>query len=783
MKNVDLFSILFAKHVLSLKGWCILVAAIICFGIGSGARFLEFSSNYRIFFSDENPELRAFEDIQNTYTNNDNFLFVIELSKDKIFSSEVLHQVEWLTEKAWTIPYASRVDSITNFQHTYADEDGLVVEDLVFDARSLSSSVLADKLAYAMNEPLLVNQLISSDQNALAVNVKLRFPGESMFEVPEAVEKARTLVSEFESNVEGSKVYLTGVSMLNNAFSEVAFKDLGTLIPMMFGLILLLTYLLIRSWSGTLGVVIVIMFASSVAMGAAGFWGIKLSPISAVAPTVIMTLAVADSIHILVTIRNLMLEGMSKVEAIIESIRINFLPITITSLTTIVGFLALNFSDSPPFWHLGNMAAVGIAAAWLLSLTVLPVLVSLFPFSARRSSIDTLINRLINEVSDTVVKYPRRVLLSSALLSISLIYFIPATELNDQWVKYFGEDVQFRSDSDSALKYFGMYPVEFSVPARESGGVSEPEYMQNLDKFAKYLRAQEEVVHVYSIADIMKRLNKNLHDDNTDFYQVPLDRDQAAQYLLLYEMSLPYGLDLNDRLTIDKSASRVTAILGDATTTETRAFLEKTQAWMQANFPDYMKEVKPTSAQVMFTYIAERNIVNMISGTLLAVGLIAIIMMIALRSFSLGLLSLIPNGLPILVAFGTWALLIGEVGFSVSTVASISLGIIVDDTVHFLSKYMVARQERGLSSTEAVLYSFKNVGLAILVNTAVLAIGFLLLTFSTFKTNADMGLFTAIAISFALILDFLLLPALLILMDRKESHQEFLGHQDASSLG
>jgi hypothetical protein len=295
--------------------------------------------------------------------------------------------------------------------------------------------------------------------------------------------------------------------------------------------------------------------------------------------------------------------------------------------------------------------------------------------------------------------------------------------------------------------------------------VSDPEYLAHLEDFTDFLRQQTSVAHVYSLSDIMKRLNKNLHGDDPDYYRTPEDRELGAQYLLLYELSLPYGLDLNDRINIDKSATRVSVTLGDVNSIQTKDFLNTTDAWMSENLPAWM-QTKPTSAQVMFTYIAERNVDNMISGTIVAIALIALILMLALQSVQLGILSLIPNGLPILATFGAWALIVGEVGFSVATVASISLGIIVDDTVHLLSKYVRARRERGGSAADAIRYAFQSVGVAIVVNTVILSTGFLVLLTSSFKVNADMGLLTALAIAFALILDFLFLPTLLLLIDR-----------------
>ncbi len=771
---VDRLATRFTRGVLRFR-WLVVLAAVLgAVTIGSGAQNLEFASNYRVFFSDENPELVAFEDLQATYTKNDNFVFVLEPSDGDAFSADTLAAVESLTESAWRIPYAIRVDSISNFQYTYGIEDDLIVEDLFRDSSGMSADERARRGELALAEPLLANQLVTSDGAVTAVNVVLQYPEKSINEVPEAVAFARDLRQQIETTHPNIDVSLTGVSMLNNAFAETGIADLGTLIPLMFGVILLLTLLILRSATATFATIGVIMLSTMVGMGWAGFMGIKLTPISASAPTIILTLAIADSIHILIALRSAMRAGMAKGEAIIEAIRLNFMPVGVTSITTIIGFLALNFSDSPPFWHLGNITAVGIAAAWLFSITLLPALISILPYKEKQTTGDDRGERVMANIAEFVIGKPRRILLGLGAATLLLVTFIPSIEFNDQWTQYFDQRVEFRRDTDKALQHLGMYPIEYSVPARESGGISEPEYLANLELLAEFLREQPEVVHVYSFSDIMKRLNKNLHGDDPSYYQTPNNRDEAAQFLLLYELSLPYGLDLNDRINIDKSATRITATLGDVDSIQTKRLLGATEAWMQDNLPGWMQS-KPTSAQVMFTYIAERNVANMITGTIAAIAAIAVILMIALQSFRLGLLSLIPNGLPILATFGAWALIVGEVGFSVATVASISLGIIVDDTVHLLSKYVRARRERGGTAADAIRYAFKSVGVAIVVNTVILSAGFLVLLTSSFKVNADMGLLTALAIVFALILDFLFLPALLLLIDRTQSNKETTG--------
>ena len=767
---IDEFSLRLTRRAIRYRWIVLFLAVLITALFVKGMSNLEFSSNYRVFFSNENPELAAFEDLQSTYTKNDNILFVVEpVEKNKggeVFNNRILSAVEELTAQAWQIPYAIRVDSVTNFQYTKAIGDDLIVDDLVLKAEDLSQSELSIRKKIALDEPLLLNNLVTKAADVTAVNVVLQYPDMSLLEVPQAVSAARSLREQIKNKFPEIAIHLTGVSMLNNAFSEVGLHDAGSLTPLMFCVILLISWLILRFLAGTVVIFLVVAISTIIGMGIAGFFGVKLTPISMSASTVILTLAVADSIHILISFRSLMREGHSKYEAILEAGRVNFLPVTITSITTIVGFLALNFSDSPPFWHLGNITSAGILGAWLLSITLLPAMISLLPVKIKPTEKKEWSQKMLRLLADYVILNSRKILIALCLLVVVFSGFIPTISFNDQWVEYFDERIEFRRDSDRALKNFGLYPIEFSVPALNSGGISEPEYLNHLEEFTNFLSKQQEVLHVYSITDVMKRLNKNMHGDDNSFYRIPDDRELSAQYLLLYELSLPYGLDLNDRINIDKSATRVTAMLQKASTSETKVFLENTRRWMKKNWPDYMFS-QPTSAQVMFTYITDRNIQNMISGTIGAILAIALIMIVALRSFRLGFLSMVPNGLPLLMTFGAWALLYGEVGFSVATVASISLGIIVDDTVHFLSKYARAKNEKGLSIEESIRYAFSNVGMAIVVNTVILTCGFLVLTTSAFKMNVDLGLMTIFSVLFALLLDFLLLPALLLALDKK----------------
>jgi predicted RND superfamily exporter protein len=579
-QTIDRFAERLTRGVIRWRWLVVLAAVFSALAIGFGAKNLEFANNYRVFFSDENPELTAFEDLQATYTKNDNFLFVLRPSDGNAFSTDTVVAVEELTDAAWKIPFAIRVDSISNFQHSYGIDDDLIVEDLYRDSALMDDGERARRGDIALAEPLLRDLLVTADGTVTAVNVVLQYPELSLTEVPEAVDYARGLREQIESQHPNIDVSLTGVSMLNNAFAETGMADLGTLVPVMFGVILLLTLAILRSVPATLATLGVILLSSMVGMGWAGFAGIKLTPISGSAPIIILTLAIADSIHILTSLRTAMRDGLNKDEALVEALRLNFLPVSITSITTIIGFLALNFSDSPPFWHLGNITAVGILAAWAYSITLLPALMRILPYRVKQSDEASRSERAMDRLADYVIARPRRLLIGVGGAALLLTAFIPSIEFNDEWIRYFDQRIEFRTESDQALQHFGMYPIEYSVPARTSGGVSDPEYLAYLERFTDFLRNQPEVAHVYSLSDIMKRLNRNLHGDDATYYRTPEDRELGAQYLLLYELSLPYGLDLNDRINIDKSATRVTATLNDVNSIQTKRFSRTSRSGM-----------------------------------------------------------------------------------------------------------------------------------------------------------------------------------------------------------
>jgi len=739
---------------------CVAVVA----AAASGAQFLTFKTDYRVFFSKDNPQLRAFEQLQNTYTKSDNVLFVLAPRDGNVFTPETLASVSRLTEACWQIPYSIRVDSISNYQHTEAEGDDLIVADLVADPENLGPAELQRIHDIAVNEPLLVNRLISPDGAVTGINVTIQLPDEDNGrEVPEITAFARQLAADAEASNPNLDVYLTGMVVLNNSFPEVMKHDQKTLVPIMLGVVILMLALLLRSVTATLASFLVIVFSIVTAMGLAGWLGIALTPPSFMSITIILTLAVADCVHLQISLLHAMRRGHDKTSAMIDSLRINLQPVFLTSLTTVIGFMSMNFSDAPPFRDLGNIVAMGITAAFVYSVTLLPALMLLLPVRVRAAT--TKHTMLVDRFAEFVIARRRLLFWGMGLLVALLVIFIPRNELNDEFIKYFDKSIDFRNDTEFATSHLtGIYTIEYSLGNGEVGGISEPEFLRDVERFADWYRQQPGVLHVNSLTDIMRRLNKNMHGDDPAWYRLPDQRDLAAQYLLLYEMSLPYGLDLNNQVDISKSATRMTVSLESISSNELLGMEKRAQQWLAENAPHMQSD--GASPSVMFAYIGQRNIRSMLTGTSLALVLISLVLVVALRSLKIGLVSLIPNLAPAAMSFGLWGLLSGQVGLGLSVVTGMTLGIVVDDTVHFLSKYLRARREQGLDPQGAVRYAFHTVGIALVVTTLVLIAGFMVLAQSAFKLNADMGMLTTLTIGFALLADFIFLPPLLMKVDK-----------------
>jgi predicted RND superfamily exporter protein len=762
----------YARWLVEHRWLVLLLSALIVGALAAGARNLKFSTDYRVYFGPDNPQLLAFEELQNVYAKNDSILMMLEPRDGDAFHPRVLEATREMTEEAWKLPYTLRVDSVTNFQHTQADGDDLRVAPLLGSDEEITPEVAQRIRAIATQETLLLRRLVSPTGHVTAVNITAQLPPPEQLtqrELPEAVAAARALRARILATYpEVKDIYMTGSNMMSTAFTEASVGDSKTLIPLMYGVIVLVMWLMLRSAWATAATMLVVVVSSVTALGVAGWMHILLTPPSAASPQIITTLAVADCVHVYLTAFALMRAGRAKLDAIVESLRINFTAVFLTSVTTAVGFLSVNFTDSPPLRDLANITAIGVMLAWFFAIFTLPALMAVLP--ARVTAVQgdfehSRLTRAMDRLADFVLKHRRPVFWSVLLVSGALTVLAFRNEGNDLFAHYFDKRITYRTDTDHIVDNLtGLYSLEYSLRCGEAECVSRPDYLAKVEAFRQYWLQHDKVLYVGSITDVFKKLNKSMNADDPAFYALPGDSALGAQYLLLYEMSLPFGLDLNNTVNQDKSSSRFTIIFKHLKSKETRAIEEDGRAWLAEHAPEM--ETHGVSPAVMFAHISKRNLESNFVSLPISLVIISLLLVPVLRTWRLGAAFVLPNLLPMGVGFGLWALWSGEVNFTMAIVLNMTVGIIVDDTIHFMTKYLRARREQGLAPEDAIRYSFHNVGGALVVNTLILTAGFLILAQSAFLPNSGMAQLTAATIVAALIIDLTLLPVLLLKLDR-----------------
>ena len=755
----------FAERVLSAR-WPVILGTLVWVAIASaGIARLDFSANYRIFFDEDNPQLLALEALENTYGKNENVVFLIVPDDGDATSQTALSAAVWLTEEAWQTPHSRRVDSLANFQHTTADGDDLVVRDLVDPQALGDAEARAQIRAIALSDPRLAGSIMGVHGDVSVVNVTIELPeGDQVTTVAEVAEFARSLASQAEERFEGIDLRVVGTVMINQTFVEASIDSQMIFLPTSLLLMALVLGVLTRGLSGVAATGAVMVFSILASIGLGGWAGMPFSPPIAPAPTIVLMIVVANCVHILVTLQQRMGAGDTRNDAIVECLRLNLHPVFLASLTTALGFLSMNFSEVPPYRHLGIFIAFGIGASFVLSVTFLPALLSLMP--VRAGSDRRLGGHLLSAMADFALRYRKPLIFGWAAVVVAMVLAIPRNELNDVLVHFFDESVEFRRDTDFMdERLSGNTVLDYSLEAPDSGGVTDPLFLTDVSNFAEWFREQPSVRNVSVITDTFRQLNKSMHGDADEAYRIPETRELAAQYLLLYELSLPLGLDLNNQIDTTRSATRMTV---SAETLYSRDLLDlnaRAEAWHQEN-ATHITGINSTGPSALFAYIGQRNIQAMLIGTLVVLLAISAILLFALRSLRLGLVSVVPNVLPAVMGFGIWGLTVGQVGLSLSVVAAMTIGIVVDDTVHFLAKYRRARREYGHDPENAVRYAFETAGRALFTTTLVLVAGFLIFAFSPFIPTAQVGVLVAMIIGFALIADLSLLPALLTTVDR-----------------
>ena len=734
------------------RPWPVIAVSVIAATLfGAGMSGLSFNPEYRAYFDDDDPRLLAFDHVRGEFNPNDSVTFLVVPADADAFSPHSLEIIRALTAEAWKLPFASRVDSVTNFQHVTTSGDEVLVTTLVPDEGDLGAEHARLAKAVALAESTLVPALVARTGEVAAVNVTVIQDEDPLVASDLIMGAAQKLIREFELRYPGTRLHLVGIVAMNHGFSSASRADVAVLVPLMLAVFVAVLWLTLRRLVPTVAAVIVVALALCVSVGAAGWWQLRLTSVTVTAPIIIATVGLAACIHVLMTYTWLRTH-MPRFEALERSLLENWAPVWLTTLTTVVGFLAMNSSNVPPFRELGNLVAVGVMISGALALWLLPALLMILPDRAGKPPWIRMepVAEFLRQRRDAIIAL-------GVLVAVLAPFGVWRNEINDAFVDYFDPALPFRQAADLSGEHLGgLYQIEYELTSLSPGGVFDPEYVREVDALAGWLRRHEDVRYVVSWSDILRRIHRTLDPDDGEV--LPRSADLAAQYLLLLELSLPMGLGVTNFVNLDRSSSRMVVALGNQSSKRMLELEGEFSRRIDSQF-EHMSE-HHGGINLMFSHVALQSVQSMLRGIALAVIFMGLVLAFTLRSAGLGLVSLLTNLVPIAGAFAIWGVAVGEVGLSLTAAVPMALGIVVDDTVHFLWRHQ-SRRAQGMSAMDAAEQALVSVGPALVATTLVLCLGFLVLASSSFAPNAQMGQIAAMTLALALVFDLLVLPAIL----------------------
>jgi len=762
--NVDYL----AETIIRYRPLCIIISLLILAGLAQGLSKINFNPDINAFFPENDTLTTSHLSIEDTYSSMDNAVIGIGVKEGTVFTNEVLSLIEDLTERAWKTPHSLRVDSLSNYSYVSADGDDLYIEPFLEGSSTYDLKTLKEKELIIEEEELAYGAIISKDKKTSLINIVFDPPRKDIeAEYQESLNYVLGFLEEARKNHPEVDLIISGIVYMEYQSPMLLKAQMPKLMPTAILVILLTLFLLLRSLVAVAGSFLVILMSVVSAMGSIGFMSGDIAQPFIMVPILIATLAVADCVHLFTLyFQNLDSSRKSK-EAMLESLKLNLQPLFLTSLTTAIGFLSLNLAPVEPLRGIGNGVAVGVFLAFIFTVLLLAPIVSYF--NVKQSKNINFQKNIARKLGKFSIKNYKRLLVIVPVISCFLMAFIPLNKTNDNPLEFYSERYT-TSAADSkwiSQRIGGTFPVSYELNSQ--GIVSDPEFLREVDKFSEWLASNKEVLHVSSLSKIMKNLNKTLHGKQDEWNIIPTEPDLSAQYLFFYEMSLPYGLDLTNSISQNKESIKLVASLKELGSLEYREFAKRVENYASQNMPEDMVSIG-TGTRPIFAFMSNMLITQLIYALGIGIVLITATIILFFRSLRYGMLTSVTNLLPIGVAFGIWAIVSGEISMLVGIGMGTTLGIIVDFTVHFLSKYLHARRHKNLNAEEAVEYAFETVGFALIITSFSLILGFLVLLQAFFIPIHGFVLFSSIAFLSALIIDLLLFPALLITWDKRYNY-------------
>lgn len=743
------------SSILEHRRLVLICVSLVTLIFGLGLLRLQVSTDNRVFYGPDNPYFDTFLEFERTFTTNDNIVFVVH-APYSIEKHPYPEAIRWLTSQAFGLENVIRVDSLANYPHTSNDGESISVDPLL-DWACPTNADCNSSLKSALERSHLFNRLVSPDLKSAGVIATLSIERGSVGLIESLQNDARSLAARFGERYPDLEIYFTGGVPMMAAFAESTAEDLSVLLPAALLTIFVSLILVLGSTRLAISLLAIGLLTSVIVLGAAGWLGHIVNNATSISPVVILTLVVTSAMHIAVHFSNNLISSTppeSSSSQAITSTKANLVPILISSTTSAVSLASLALVDSPPLQQLGILAAAGVLVGALLTLTVFPVLMSFVPH-IRWTPLSRGIQRLIN-------RYARHIEISGPPAAIAIALFLLASlglarlQIDDDFVKFFEESVDFRIQTDRATELLaGPNHIELVLEAAPDSTVFDPTYLEHQSYVTNFLREQPIVANAHAFSDVMKDLVDVFYDDDS---MGDLNEDQLSQLFLVYELSLSAGQTNTDLVSADQRKSRISVLLRESTSTDIQRLESDIARMHKVSGSDLSLVI--TGENIPVAHLSRLNISSMLVGIGFALLFAAAVIGVYFRSIKLGIAALLATTVPVIAGFGFWGWTTDSIGLAATAIIALTVGVVVDDTAHFLHRFLDGKSRLGLSPMEAAAYAAHRVGAAITSTSIVLGLGLGLLMLSKFQINSMFGAVACLIIVMALFFDLIILPRL-----------------------
>jgi len=767
----------YINFLYKFKWAIVMIVPLIVLLLASSLKNLEIDGSYRIWFEKDSQTLVDYDNFRNEFSNDDGIVIVFK-DENGIFNTKALGSIQRITEALWEMPHIDRVDSITNYQHVHSEidkpDDVLVDDFIVEDLAEAAPAYLKERQTIATSDSIIVDRFISKDATTTMIFARLEANANEDGDISAEMMGYVNKIINTEEEKTGYKFWLNGGPPMTQAFVDIAGHDAMVFTPLVFLFSMILLFMLFRRVSGALVPLAVVLFTFLSVLAVQTLLGYKLNNFTANIPVFIVAIGIADAVHIYSLWLMNKKEGLENKEAVAHSLKKNFLPILLTSMTTTVGFSTLAISDIVPVATLGIATASGAVLAFIISILWMPAVLLLLKKPIKGASANTSVDRKVFKsygYGDFIVNNDKKIVIVGTLIVALLGLGLLFVKVDSNTIKYFDKEVEIRKSSEFTMDNItGSMSYILIADSGKTDGIKDPEFLRMVEKFYEDYRLMfpTDVRHVSSLLDTIKRYNKIMNQKEV----IPESRELVAQYLLLYSMGLPQGMEITDQMDFDQRKLRITVLTNIVDNTKDMKMINFAKKWW-ANTPYAMTLTGQTA---MYAYMAKDVTATLIYSLSLTILIVSIMMLLIFKRLKILWILLLPNLLPVILVIGVMGWLGLTIDMGVAIAGAIIIGVAVDDTIHFLVKYFDARK-RGLSMADTFDEVLHYAGRAILFTTIVLALSFSVFAFSTFTPNQNFGVVTAIALILALIIDLLYLPALLHMADKNTDYLKEINAQ------